>query len=385
MKDAKTPLPNPIAHKFINDRCSFDFFHTEMNLLIDFYREHYLQNPIESACIAVSGGGDSMALLVMAFEWAVKSNLKISCVTVDHRLRADSAEEAKFVEDFCRSMKIDHVTLHWNRNEDIKPGKLENRAREARYQLISEYCDRNNIPILLVGHTWNDQLETFEMRKNAGSSSIGLAGMSRIRSLSDRVKLFRPLLRFTKSHLEEFLKNRNVAWKIDPMNDQDFFKRVFHRKEIARYNDDEILRISNEIMELGKKRNAVETAAVCFLKRFCKFSENGCAVVEKNRLLSEEKAVQAEIFRRITWNVGGKKYATTITEAICDQILCKKINTIGRCLLKVKKDEIFAFRENRKNRLSELPCVQLDHRIAPEANEASNVFLDKINLFDIFL
>jgi tRNA(Ile)-lysidine synthase len=321
----------------------------------------------ESVCVAVSGGSDSMSLLVLTAEWAKKKSVKVYCVTVDHKLRKESGEEAQFVGNFCRSIGIDHTILEWNRENDyVAPGKLENLAREARYKLIADFCENNGIKFLLVGHTMNDQRETFEIRKNSGSSEIGLACMSRVRSLTRRVKLVRPLLNFTKNKLEDFLKNRNISWKTDPMNDQEFFLRVACRKKLKICDPQKLTDISNEIKRLGKKRNEIETAAVNFLKNFCNFSSEDQVIIERKQLDSEEKNVRAEILKRVIRSVGGKKYTVTLTEDICDKILCKKLNTIGRCLLKVKKDKIFVLRENRKN------CRVVEH-------------FDYINLFDVFL
>ncbi|MDR2106905.1 MAG: tRNA lysidine(34) synthetase TilS, partial [Holosporaceae bacterium] len=248
--------------------------------MINFYREHYSREPVAAVCAAVSGGADSMSLLIMASEWAAKNNLQIFCITVDHKLREESAAEAEFVGNFCKSLQIGHEIAVWNANkETIGQGKLENLAREARYRLISEFCERNSIPILFTGHTWNDQLETFEMRKKFGSSPRGLAGMSRIRSLGDRVKLLRPMLHFTKSYLEDFLRSKNIAWKIDPMNDRDCFLRVVCRKEILKRSEAANMKISEEIMRLGKIRSETEKQAVVFLKKFCKFSD-GALILE---------------------------------------------------------------------------------------------------------
>jgi tRNA(Ile)-lysidine synthase len=334
-----------------------------------------------------------MSLLLLAAEWGRGNCVPVSCVTVDHKLREESAEEAAFVGDFCKSIGINHKILEWKRDGDsVAYGKLENLAREARYRLIAEFCRDNSIPIVLVGHTWNDQLETFEMRKNRGSSSAGLAGMSQVRSLADNVKLFRPILHFTKGYLENLLRSRNISWKVDPMNHHEIFLRVSCRKKISAYDSDKISAVSNEIVQFGKRRNEIETSAVYFLKNFCGFSELGYAVLEKERLLSEEKEVQAEVLKRLIWNVGGKKYAVNITEDILEKIFSKKINTLGRCLLKIRKNEIFVLREDRNKKTSEgtlfpLPYVCRNHKITSEPDELLNGFLclEKINLFDIFL
>jgi tRNA(Ile)-lysidine synthase len=383
--------------QFFNPKITLDLFCKEMQRLLDFYGKFRdtLQKKLlssetfsvgndflKSVCVAVSGGSDSMALLILTREWAQKCGAQLCCATIDHGLRRESRQEAEFVADFCQSQKINHIILNWPGREHVREqGKLENLAREARYQLISQFCEDNHIPIVLVGHTWNDQLETHEIRGNFGSSWIGLAGMSQMRSLSSHVQLMRPLLHFPKNHLESFLKNQNIAWKIDPMNNQDRFLRVFHRKKIASYGDDKIAAISNEIMEFGKRRNAMEKAAVYFLKTFCEFFPAECASLEKKPFLWEEKSVQAEILKRLIWGIGGKKYAMPVTEFICDQILCGKINTMGKCFLKVKKDKIFVFREKRKT--SQLCCDSQNYKMI--WGESANGSLNKINLFDVFL
>ncbi|GHT90811.1 hypothetical protein FACS1894122_02020 [Alphaproteobacteria bacterium] len=405
----------------------------EMDLLLSQAAEIYGIRDTRKICVAVSGGSDSMSLLVLAHAWARKRNFVVSCVTVDHKLRPESASEALFVRDFCQSIGLEHHILEWNHQRNQRDvgsynaslpsetssvtldpfsvssetytsaifnaeatstrenasgattsvtldpfsvssetyasaifnaeaastrenasgatthGELENLAREARYSLIEDFCKKSDIKLLLTGHTLNDQLETFEMRKQSGSSEFGLAGMSRMRSVSDDLKLLRPILGFTKKQLENFLIDRNILWKNDPMNEDESFKRVFHRKQIMSYNDERFFDCVNEMLRLREMRNKIEKSAVSLLKNkdACIFSDFGYATLDQNALLAETTAVQREIIKRIVWNIGGKKYTTNITEEMLEKILAKKINTIGRCLIKIKKNTIYVFRENR--------------------------------------
>ncbi|MDR1333964.1 MAG: tRNA lysidine(34) synthetase TilS [Holosporaceae bacterium] len=324
-----------------------------MDKILNFCAEQYFgedisENISEGVGVAVSGGSDSLSLLILATEWARKKNIPVFCITVDHQLRKESAVEADFVGNFCKSRGIGHTILHWHRKSNhIDASKLENLAREARYELLADFCENKGIKFLLVGHTWNDQLETFEIRKKFGSSESGLAGMSQIRSLTDHVKLLRPLLHFTKNELRIFLKNQEIIWCEDPMNHQEIFLRVAFRKEISTYDIEKLEDISAQIKGLGEKRNIVESAAVYFLKNFCIFFPDGSITLEINPLLAQKKDVQAEILRRVIWRVGGKKYATTIGEDVCDKIFKKRLNTIGRCLLKVKKESLEITKEKR--------------------------------------
>ncbi|MDR1561383.1 MAG: tRNA lysidine(34) synthetase TilS [Holosporaceae bacterium] len=339
-----------IAFSFVNEDHTFNFFHCEISALLNFYRKHYNAKISDhfSICVAVSGGPDSVALLFLANFWAKQNGVNMVCVTVDHCLRKESYEEAKFVGDLCKLVGVKHKILTWNRKtSSISSGKLENLARNARYELISDFCKEESISILLTGHTWNDQLETYEMRKSCGSLESGLACISRVRSLTNELKLLRPLLHFFKDHLKNFLIHKKISWKLDPMNEQSEFKRVFFRQKINSYNQEVIRKNSREIMNFGKIRNEIETIAVSFLKTFCEFSEFGYAAVELIPFLSENNHVQMEILKRVIWNIGGKKYATTVNDLVLRKIINKKISTLGRCLLKIKKDKIFLFRENR--------------------------------------
>jgi tRNA(Ile)-lysidine synthase len=424
-------MQEKIAFVFETEQLSHSFFCDELNGLFDFYKRHYSDKRCDtgSVCVAVSGGVDSVSLLVLLRHWSVQSGVKIVCVTVDHKLRKESHDEAVFVRNLCEKFGITHSILTWNRKEHfVNHGKLENAARDARYALISDFCQKESIHILLTGHTWNDQLETFVMRKDSGSLSSGLAGISRIRSLTNNLKLLRPLLHFSKKHLEDFLIRKKITWEIDPMNNMCEFKRVSCRKKIALFDDKTLRRYSGEIIEFGKMRNKLEIDAVNFLKTSCTFSKFGYAVVELIPFLSEKTSVQMEIIRRVVWNIGGKKYATSVDESIIGKIICKKNNTIGKCLLKVKKDRIFVFRENRnikpfpaerldspsiwdnrflvnfksvlnnnsakcecpdlpKEALWGLPCVLRNHRIWRFSDSSLNdiFFVNKVNLFDVFL
>lgn len=342
-----------IADDFICKQLAFDLFNSEMQFLLNECEVSKNQTSDNAICVAVSGGSDSMALLMMAARWANRNAAKIFCVTVDHKLRKESNEEAVFVQEFCKTLDIKHAILEWNRSESeeavLSENKIENLARDARYKLIVDFCERNFIGIVLTGHTWNDQLETFEMRKQSGSSNFGLAGISRIRSISNDIKLMRPILHFTKEYLKNFLMGENINWKNDPMNDCVIFKRVACRKRILTYDEKMLMDFYRNIKTLGENRREIESDAVSFLKdeRKCLFSDFGYAILDFPFLKAENKNVQIEIIKRIVWNIGGKKYSTNINDDILEKIISKKINTIGRCLFKINKKSISIFRENR--------------------------------------
>lgn len=306
-----------------------------------------------------------------------KNNRKLYCVTVDHGLRPEALDEALYVREHCNKLGVPHEILTW-KHPNISEGKLENAAREARYQLISDFCRKNGIQIVATGHNWNDQIETYEMRKNFGSHESGLAGMSQVKTLNSYLKLVRPLLSFSKKALQDFLKQKNVDWKTDPMNFQEHFRRVAARNRINSYDDDTLNRISEIILNHGQIRHQTESAAVKFLRSYCNISDFGYCSIDFNIFLERPERVQIEILKRLIWNVGGKQYMPSIDEKMLAKILSKQLNTIGRCFIKIKKNKLFVFRENRNinkvTHTSEVPWIW-DNRFEINIKLADNQFV----------
>ncbi len=113
--------------------------------------------------LAVSGGSDSMAMLCLAHQWVQEGFAPAFCVlTVDHGLRAGSAEESLQVAHWCAEMGFQHHILHW---EGAKPATgIQAAARAARYDLMSNWCRRYGVDVLMTAHTLDDQAETVAMR-----------------------------------------------------------------------------------------------------------------------------------------------------------------------------------------------------------------------------
>ncbi len=125
--------------------------------------------------IAVSGGGDSIALLHLAQIWAVNNNVKVKVATVDHGLRSASASEAAGVASACALLGLDHRTLRWEGWHG--QGDLQAVARNARQRLLADWARSVGIETVLLGHTMDDQAETVLMRLGRGSGVDGLSGM----------------------------------------------------------------------------------------------------------------------------------------------------------------------------------------------------------------
>tara|TARA_R110000868_G_scaffold69764_10_gene205596 strand:+ start:78691 stop:79944 length:1254 start_codon:yes stop_codon:yes gene_type:complete len=179
--------------------------------------------------IAVSGGGDSLALLHILAEIAADTPLTLRAVTVDHGLRADAAEEAAMVASIAAGLGITHETVTWTGWGGA--GNLQDQARRARYDLLSSWARQHDIEQVAIGHTADDQAETFFMRLARASGVDGLSGMP-VRRQHGGVTFVRPLLDQTRASLRNYLTHKGVAWIDDPSNDDTRFDRVKVRQAL---------------------------------------------------------------------------------------------------------------------------------------------------------
>ncbi|MDC3178344.1 tRNA lysidine(34) synthetase TilS [Pelagibacteraceae bacterium] len=165
--------------------------------------------------VAVSGGPDSMSLLFLinAFIKYKKGNL--IALIVDHSIRHNSEEEAKYISSYLNKYNINSQILFVKKNNVKK--KNMNEARKNRYNLLTDFCIKNKILHLFIAHHKDDNLETFLNRKIAGSDFYGLKSMSEF-SLYNKVCILRPLLNCSKKTLLDYNKKNKIEYINDPSN-----------------------------------------------------------------------------------------------------------------------------------------------------------------------
>ena len=180
--------------------------------------------------LAVSGGGDSMALMLLARDWAGARGVSLKVATVDHGLRPEAAEEARMVAGAARELGLSHDILTWD--EAPGRGNLQDAARQARYRLLADWAGAQGLDAVALGHTLDDQAETFLARLARGSGVDGLAAM-RDDWHRQGMRWLRPLLTVRRGDLRDFLTGRGVGWVEDPSNDDPRFQRVRARRALA--------------------------------------------------------------------------------------------------------------------------------------------------------
>ena len=189
-----------------------------------------LVDPSMPIGLAVSGGPDSLALLILAAE--ARPSM-VEAATVDHALRPEGRQEAEQVAAFCEKIGVLHriLTVDW----DAKPETaIQERARAARYRALGEWARERNLSALLTAHHLDDQAETFFMRLARGAGVRGLAGMRRLMNVPGAtLALVRPLLGWRRSELEAICALADVTPARDPSNDDERFERVRMRRALA--------------------------------------------------------------------------------------------------------------------------------------------------------
>jgi tRNA(Ile)-lysidine synthase len=176
--------------------------------------------------VALSGGGDSTALLHLC----LAAGLRVEAVTVDHRLRPESAAEAAAVAASCRTLSVPHAVLAWEHG--AISGNLMDAARRARIGLIRDWALSRGIGIVVLGHTRDDVAETVLMGLARAAGLAGLSGM-RAEWEDSGLRFLRPLLEAGREELRDWLRGRGIAWVEDPTNENDRFTRVKARKALV--------------------------------------------------------------------------------------------------------------------------------------------------------
>lgn len=185
--------------------------------------------------------------------------------TVDHGLRPTSAGEALHVARLTEALGHRHTTLTWD-GWDGK-GNLQDQARRTRYSMLAEWGRTRGLDAVALGHTMDDQAETFLMRLGREAGIDGLAPMA-ARFERHGVTFLRPLLFLRREALRDLLAARGVTWVEDPSNDDETFDRVRARRALEALAPLGITadRIGATAGHLGQARAALDAQAVRFFR-----------------------------------------------------------------------------------------------------------------------
>lgn len=310
--------------------------------------------PQTSSCqkvaVAVSGGSDSMALVLLTQAWCQESGRECIALTVDHGLREESQQEARQVAGWLQKYGISHHTLTW---EGKKPeSNIQSLARQARYRLLTAYCKEHGIPAILLGHHKKDQAETLLMRMLRGSGLKGLSGMKAKRDQQGLLFL-RPLLGMTKNQLQSYLKKQEQYWVEDPSNENVAYDRVWIRNLLQSHRDADLLsdRLYETSLRLQQTDSFVNAQLYSLWKDIIHVDEKGFVSFDLEWFKTAHAEVQYQTIQRALYTVTGlsEPYRyDAITGAICAIMDGKLRHTLYHTMWEVKKGKVYCFREPDK-------------------------------------
>lgn len=182
--------------------------------------------------VACSGGGDSMALLHLLLALRSSLNLELTVAHVDHRLRTESEEDRKFVQEESTRLNINFKYEEVAINQS-HPGGVEMKAREARWSCLRAIASEQNCNWIATGHTLDDHTETVLMRLARGSGMRALTPLPACQS-----PRWSPLIQLKRSILRTYLSDNQIPWREDPTNELPFTPRNRWRKILGAIRDE---------------------------------------------------------------------------------------------------------------------------------------------------
>ncbi|MES1990558.1 MAG: tRNA lysidine(34) synthetase TilS [Pseudomonadota bacterium] len=330
--------------------------------------------------VAFSGGADSLALLILASQWAAKSrNRYVIAYTVDHGLRKASAAEARQCAAVAKSLGVTHRILRWK--GDKPSSGIQAAARDARYDLLVKACQRDKITTYLTAHHLEDQAETFLLRLARGSGVDGLAAMSATSQPESGLRRLRPFLDVPRETLRAVVARAGLSAIEDPSNDNPRFDRVKVRRLMSDLASIGLTpaRLADTAAHMSRARKALEAATRDVLKSSV-VEPVGFIHIDIAVLLASPEEIALRALAEILETVGGTHYAprfeglSAIYAALGADAL-GKARTLNGCRLVVTRGRLYVTREVSVA-MRAVP-VAVRRRVARLWDERFTVMLDR--------
>jgi tRNA(Ile)-lysidine synthase len=301
--------------------------------------------------LAVSGGADSLALLLLAQRWAKDLAVppRLHVYSVDHGLRPEAADEVAMVLDVAKSLGILATGLAWT-GEKPKAG-LQEAARLARYRLMGAAMVADGVGVLLTAHHRHDQAETVLMRLAHGSGVEGLRGMAPMAEV-EGVRVHRPLLDIEPEALRAVVEAAGLTPAADPSNTDTHYERVRWRQAMpglaALGLDAAAIAVFAERM--GEVDAAIAQMADGCFAEIVRLDGFGAARIELAPFVGLSPAISTRVLGRVLNIVGGRQkpralgQVERLRQAIAENALPKSTTVLG-CVVRIKDNAIAVARE----------------------------------------
>ena len=305
----------------------------------------------ERFAIAVSGGSDSLALSVLAKLYSLENNNAFVSLIIDHKLRKESAEEARVTYKNLTQNKIKAKILTYQGEKFSS--NIQKKARDLRYDLFHKYCAKNKIKFLILAHHQDDLIENFYIRLIRGSGIKGLTSLQNIFEYSKDFYLLRPLLNFNKQELLSVTKKSYSSWIEDPSNKNDKFLRVRIRKMQTKLQKEgfDPKRIIKTIDNLNTAKDSLDFYIFKSEKKYLNFYKEGYTTLKSSIFNNEAQEVIFRVIIKAIHFVSGEYYPprSDSLKGLMKNLLAKsfKSSTLGGCLIEKNKNIISFYREDR--------------------------------------
>ena len=303
----------------------------------------------ENFIVAVSGGPDSLALAFLSKIYSIQKNLKVKFYIIDHKLRSESTNEAKYVKKILNKFQINAEILFW---QGIKPkSNIQSVARTKRFELLISKCKKLGVTNILLGHHQEDLIENFFIRILRGSGLKGLISLSRKTKLQN-VTILRPLINQKKEDLVFISKKVFDFYVKDPTNNDEKFQRVRIRKLLKGLKNDGLdqkkfiktidnLKKSNDVVNYYVKKNLENNSFFSHTKKHLilndKFFKQPYEIVFRS--LSDSLNFVSKNY----YSVRGKKIDKMIKDI--QKSSFSRI-TLGRCLIEKVNQTVIISKEH---------------------------------------
>lgn len=319
--------------------------------------------------LAVSGGGDSMAMLYLAHNWTRDFGLRLWVATVDHGLRAESAAEAAMVARECAALGWPHATLRWRREGK---GNVQDAARRARLALIDRW--RGSLRHVLMAHTQDDQAETVLMRLARGSGVDGLAAMRPMREVFPHplgapamdpaecdgdlppredaaagFRILRPCLGMERAELRHHLRVLKGRWVDDPSNEDRGYDRVRIRHLLKLLGQEGLTAatLADTASRMGRAQQGLRARLVDAIARICGDAPPGQVCIDRDGFAALDAETQLRLLTAALCYVSSAEYRprAAASEALLAQVLSGRGGTLHGAEVLVEVSQLRVTRE----------------------------------------
>ncbi len=242
----------------------------------------------DTIVVGCSSGPDSMALVDMLLKIREKYQLQLIIAHVNHNVRSESYEEEKYLKEYCENNKLVFESMIIDNYGD---DNFHNEARNIRYNFFESLVYKYNAKYLMTAHHGDDLIETILMRIVRGSNLSGYSGFKKIVPMNGYT-IVRPLIDYTKSELEEYVKINNVKYYIDSSNDKDKYTRNRYRKNVIPFLKEEDSNVHHKFLKFSEELDAANKFIIKTRDRAIK------RCLKKNILLLDEFVLEDRFIQK---------------------------------------------------------------------------------------